>query len=154
MTSPTLTNIGTYVNGGLMLDKQYHPSTIGTNLGYNVAGYPMVKGYGRWVMSNAWNTNPPAVPSAVSIGGAITSLTIFQIGRYIITYALANSAGGVSTTIPSVFVAGTRTDDSDGECTFNYGKRSGGSTQTIIHTQDNNTDTLNNMDELSILLVM
>ena len=156
MTSPTLTNIGTYINGGLMLDKQYHPSTIGTNLGYNVAGYPMVKGYGRWTMSNVWNTNPPVSPgtAAVSIGGAITSLTIFQIGKYIVSYNLANSAGGVSTTIPSVFIQGTRDDTSDTECTFNYGKRSGSSTQTIIHTQDNNTDTLNNLDEFSALLVM
>jgi hypothetical protein len=66
----------------------------------------------------------------------------------------APAAGGTSTIIPSVFIQGTRDDSSDAECTFDYGKRSGTSSGTVIHTQDNNTDTLNNMDELSVLLVM
>jgi hypothetical protein len=67
---------------------------------------------------------------------------------------LTNALGGNSSITPSIFVAGTRINDQDNECTFDYGKRSGSNTSTVIHTQDNNVDTLNNMDELSILVVM
>jgi hypothetical protein len=157
MTSPTLTNIGTYVQGGLYTDKQYHPAAVGSGLGYDVGGYPMIKGYGRWNMSNT-TTGIPGTPSVQSIGGAITSLTIgSQPGRYTINHALTTAAGGASSFVPSVFLQGVRESTggtADAECTFSYGKRFGSTTSTTVHTQDNNTDTLNNMDELSVLLVM
>jgi hypothetical protein len=154
MVSPTLTGIGTYVVGGLTTDKQYHPAAVGSGLGFDVGGYPMVKGYGRWTMSNG-TTGTPATPSVASIGGVITSLTVgANQGRYTINYALTTAAGGVSTQTPSVFLQGIRESLSDTECTFDYGKRFGSNTSTTIHTQDNNVDTLNNMDELSVLLVM
>lgn len=154
----------TDIKGGLAVDKIYGfydtkdntgpPGVNFTGIGYDVGGYAMVKGYGRWTMNNVWNTNPPGTPVISSMGGAITSLTINQIGKYIVSYTLTNAAGGTSSITPSVFVQGTRDNTSDTECTFSYGKRSGTSLATIIHTQDNNTDTLNNLDELSVLLVM
>jgi hypothetical protein len=158
------TGYNTDIKGGLAVDKIYGfidtkdnsapPGVNFTNIGYNVAGYAMVKGYGRFTMTNVWNTNPPATPVVQSIGGCLTSLTITTIGKYIVSYVLTTAAGGTSTIIPSVFIQGTRDDSSDAECTFDYGKRSGTSSGTVIHTQDNNNDTLNNMDELSVLIVM
>ena len=154
MVTPTETGIGTYVKGGIQTDKQYHPSSVGSGMGYDVGGYPMVKGYGRWTMSNG-TTGTPATPSVASIGGVITSLTVgSNQGRYTINYTLTTAAGGVSSQTPSVFLQGIRESTSDAECTFSYGKRFGSNTSTTVHTQDNNTDSLNNMDELSVLLVM
>jgi hypothetical protein len=157
------TGYNTDIKGGLAVDKIYGFSDTLNNagtpapftlIGYNIAGYAMVKGYGRWTMNNVWNTNPPGTPAISSMGGCITSLTITQIGRYVVNYVLTTATGGTSSITPSVFVQGTRDDTSDTECTFSYGKRSGSSTSTTIHTQDNNTDTLNNLDELSVLIVM
>ena len=155
-TSPDVTGIYTYVEGGLSTDKQYHKSTLGTNLGYDVAGYPMIKGYGRWVMVNA-TTGAPAAPSMANLGGCITSLSAVAQGSYTVSYTLTNSAGGTSGYTPSIFVYGTRISDGASapiECTFDTGKYSGDNTFTNFRTQDNNVDTLNNMDELSIMVVM
>jgi hypothetical protein len=153
-TVPDVVGIYTYIESGLSTDKHYHKNT-GTNIGYNVGGYPMVKGYGRWTM-NSSPTGTPAPTSMYSMGGVITSLAAGSLqGRYSVFYALTTSDGTTLSTItPSVFVQGTRINDQDNECTFDYGKRSGDSTYTTIHTQDNNVDTLNNMDELSIMVVM
>jgi hypothetical protein len=155
-TSPDVTGIYTYVEGGLSTDKQYHKSTLGTNLGYDVAGYPMIKGYGRWVMVNA-ATGAPAAPNVANLGGCITSLSAVAQGSYTVSYTLTNSAGGTSGYTPSIFVYGTRISDgatAPVECTFDTGKYSGDNTFTNFRTQDNNVDTLNNMDELSIMVVM
>jgi hypothetical protein len=155
-TSPDVTGIYTYVEGGLSTDKQYHKSTLGTNLGYDVAGYPMIKGYGRWVMVNA-TTGTPGTPSMANLGGCITSLSAVAQGSYTVSYTLTNSAGGTSGYTPSIFVYGTRISDGTAapiECTFDTGKYSGDNTFTNFRTQDNNVDTLNNMDELSIMVVM
>jgi hypothetical protein len=155
-TSPDITGIYTYVEGGLSTDKQYHKSTLGTNLGYDVAGYPMIKGYGRWVMVNA-ATGAPAAPNVANLGGCITSLSAVAQGSYTVSYTLTNSAGGTSGYTPSIFVYGTRISDGPSapvECTFDTGKFSGDNTFTNFRTQDNNVDTLNNMDELSIMIVM
>jgi hypothetical protein len=153
-TVPDTTGIFTYIEGGLSTDKHYHKN-IGTNIGYNVGGYPMVKGYGRWTMNSA-PTGVPAATSMYSMGGVITSLVAgASQGRYTVNYALTTSDNSTLSTItPSVFVQGTRINDQDNECTFDYGKRSGNDTFTTIHTQDNNVDTLNNMDELSMMVVM
>ena len=125
-----------------------------------VAGYAMVKGYGRWTMSNG-TTGTPGTPVVSSVGGCITSLTVgstaAQQGRYTLNYTLTTATGGVSSITPSVFIQGTREStagNADAECTFDYGKRSGTSSYTVIHTQDNNTDTLNNLDEISLMVVM
>jgi hypothetical protein len=92
------------------------------------------------------------------VGGCITSLTVGSggsaQGKYTVNYVLTNALGGNSGITPSVFVQGIRDSGSDTECTFDYGKRSGSNSSTTIHTQDNNVDTLNNMDELSVMVVM
>ena len=155
-TAPDTTGIYTYVEGGLLTDKQYHKSNLGTNLGHDVPGYPMIKGYGRWVMVNA-STGAPAAPSMANLGGCITSLSAVAQGSYTVSYTLTNSAGGTSGYTPSIFVYGTRISDGASapiECTFDTGKYSGDNTFTNFRTQDNNVDTLNNMDELSIMVVM
>jgi hypothetical protein len=105
---------------------------------------------------NSAPTGVPAAPSTYSMGGVITSLTVGSLqGRYTVSYALTTSDGvTLSNIIPSVFVQGTRINDQDQECTFDYGVRFAYSTSTTIHTQDNNVDTLNNMDELSLMVVM
>ena len=153
MVSPDSTGIYTYVKGGLQTDKQYHLST-GTNIGYDVPGYPMIKGYGRWTMTNASPTSAPGTPSPISIGGCITSLSGAATGRYSVFYTLTNAAGTLSGYTPSIFVYGTRINTSQVECTFDSGKYNGDSTYTSFTTQDNNVDTLNNMTELSIMVVM
>ena len=153
MVSPDSTGIYTYVKGGLQTDKQYHQS-IGTNIGYDVPGYPMIKGYGRWSMTNASPTSAPGTPSAISIGGCITSLSGAATGRYSVFYTLTNAAGTTSGYTPSIFINGTRINTSQIECTFDYGKYNGDNTYTSFSTQDNNVDTLNNMTELSIIVVM
>jgi hypothetical protein len=99
-------------------------------------------------------TGTPATPSVQTLGGCITSLAGVAQGSYTVNYALTNSAGGLSTITPSIFVFGTRDGASQSECTFDSGKFSGDSTFTNFRTQDNNVDTLNNMDELSIIVVM
>ena len=155
-TNPDTTGIYTYVEGGILTDKQYHKSNLGTNLGHDVPGYPMIKGYGRWTMANN-ATGAPATPSVASVGGCITSLTAVAQGSYTVSYALTNSAGGTFGYTPSIFVYGTRISDGGSapvECTFDTGKFSGDNTFTNFRTQDNNVDTLNNMDELSIMVVM
>jgi hypothetical protein len=151
-TNPDTTGIYTYVEGGLMADKFYHPSAAGFS-GYNVAGYPVVKGYGRWTMVNN-PTGTPATPSMQTIGGCITSLAAAAQGSYNVNYTLATSDGAASTTTPSIFVFGTRRAGIQEECTFDSGKFSGDGTFTNFRTQDNNVDTLNNMTELSIIVVM
>jgi hypothetical protein len=116
----------------------------------------MIKGYGRWTMANN-ATGAPATPSVASVGGCITSLTAVAQGSYTVSYALTNSAGGTFGYTPSIFVYGTRISDGGSapvECTFDTGKFSGDNTFTNFRTQDNNVDTLNNMDELSIMVVM
>jgi hypothetical protein len=153
MVSPDSTGIYTYVKGGLQTDKQYHQS-IGTNIGYDVPGYPMIKGYGRWSMINASPTSAPGTPSTLSIGGCITSLSGAATGRYSVFYTLTNAAGTTSGYTPSIFINGTRINTSQVECTFDYGKYNGDNTYTSFSTQDNNVDTLNNMTELSIIVVM
>jgi hypothetical protein len=155
-TTPDTTGIYTYVEGGILTDKQYHKSNLGTNLGHDVPGYPMIKGYGRWTMANN-ATGAPATPNVASVGGCITSLTAVAQGSYTVSYALTNSAGGTFGYTPSIFVYGTRISDGGSapvECTFDTGKFSGDNTFTNFRTQDNNVDTLNNMDELSIMVVM
>jgi len=151
-TNPTNTGIYTYVQGGLMADKYYHPSAAGFG-GYDVAGYPVIKGYGRWTMVNG-TTGTPATPSVQTLGGCITSLAGVAQGSYNVSYTLALAGGGNSSVIPSIFVFGTRDGGSQAESTFDSGKFSGDSTVTNFRTQDNNADTLNNMDELSIIVVM
>jgi len=152
-TNPDITGIYTYVEGGLMADKFYHPSAAGFS-GYNVAGYPVVKGYGRWTMVNNF-VGAPGTPSAQTIGGCITSLTVTTAqGNYTVNYTLPTSDNGTSTTTPSIFVFGTRRAAIQEECTISVGKFTGDSSFTNFRTQDNNTDTLNNMNELSIIVVM
>jgi hypothetical protein len=151
-TNPDITGIYTYAEGGLMADKFYHPSAAGFS-GYNVAGYPVVKGYGRWTMVNNF-VGAPGTPSAQTIGGCITSLSAVAQGSYTVNYTLPTSDGGTSTTTPSIFVFGTRRAAIQEECTISVGKFTGDSTSTNFRTQDNNTDTLNNMNELSIIVVM
>jgi hypothetical protein len=151
-TNPDVTGIYTYAEGGLMADKYYH-NNVGSSIGYDVGGYPVIKGYGRWTMVNV-TTGTPATPSVQTLGGCITSLAGVAQGSYTVNYALTNSAGGLSTITPSIFVFGTRDGASQSECTFDSGKFSGDSTFTNFRTQDNNVDTLNNMDELSIIVVM
>jgi hypothetical protein len=160
------TGYNTDIKGGLAVDKIYGFSdtldnagtpTPFTLIGYDVAGYAMIKGYGRWTM-NSSTTGTPATPVVTSVGGCITSLGVISSaagqGKYTVNYVLTNALGGNSSITPSVFVQGIRDSSSDAECTFDYGKRSGSNASTVIHTQDNNVDTLNNMDELSILVVM
>jgi hypothetical protein len=151
-TSPDVAGIYTYAQGGLMADKFYHPSSAGFS-GYNVAGYPVVKGYGRWTMVNNF-VGTPGTPSVQTIGGCITSLVANSQGNYSVNYTLPTSDGGASTTTPSIFVFGTRRATIQEECTISVGKFTGNDTFTNFRTQDNNTDTLNNMNELSIIVVM
>jgi len=113
----------------------------------------VVKGYGRWTMVNN-PTGTPATPSMQTIGGCITSLSAVAQGSYTVNYTLPTSDGGTSTTTPSIFVFGTRRAGEQQECTFDSGKFSGDGTFTNFRTQDNNVDTLNNMTELSIIVVM
>jgi hypothetical protein len=162
----SITGYNTDIKGGLAVDKIYGFSdtldnagtpTPFTLIGYDVAGYAMIKGYGRWTM-NSSTTGTPATPVVTSVGGCITSLGVISSaagqGKYTVNYVLTNALGGNSSITPSVFVQGIRDSSSDAECTFDYGKRSGNNASTVIHTQDNNVDTLNNMDELSIMVVM
>jgi hypothetical protein len=151
-TSPDITGIYTYAEGGLMADKFYHPSAAGFS-GYNVAGYPVVKGYGRWTMVNNF-TGTPGTPTVQTIGGCITSLSAVAQGSYTVNYTLPLAGDGTSTITPSIFVFGTRRATIQEECTISVGKFTGNDTFTNFRTQDNNTDTLNNMNELSIMVVM
>jgi hypothetical protein len=75
-------------------------------------------------------------------------------GSYNINYVLTQADGSTSYIYPSVFFTGTRDKNSGTECTWNFGKYTGDSTYTNFRTQDNNTDGLQNMDELSVLIVM
>ena len=152
-TNPDTVGIYTYAEGGLMADKYYH-NNVGSSIGYDVGGYPMIKGYGRWTMTQASFVGTPGTPSVQSLVGAITSLSAIATGRYTVYHSLTNSAGGLSTITPSVFIHGGRNQASQTECTFNFGKFGGDSTYTSISTQDNNGDTLNNMQELSIIIVV
>jgi hypothetical protein len=163
MTTPTETNISTYIKGGLQVDKIYGfydtldnasptPSTF-TNIGYNVAGYAMIKGYGRW-SSNVSQTGTVTIPYPSSMGGCITSLVQVAQGSYNVSYSLAKNDATLSTIVPSIFFTGTRDMSSIYECTISIGKYNGDSTYTNFKTQDNNTDGLYNMDEISLLVVM
>jgi hypothetical protein len=136
-----------------MADKYYHPSSAGFS-GFDVAGYPVIKGYGRWTMVNANFTGTPGTPTAQTIGGCITSLSAVAQGSYTVNYTLPLAGGGTSTITPSIFMFGTRRAGIQEECTISVGKFTGDSTSTNFRTQDNNTDTLNNMNELSIIVVM
>jgi hypothetical protein len=156
------TGYNTSVKGGFAVDKIYGfydtlnnattPATF-TNIGYDVPGYAMIKGYGRWAQ-NVSQTGTPSPGSPQSMGGCITSLTGVAQGSYNINYVLAKAAGGNSTIYPSVFFTGTRDQTSQVECTYNFGKYNGDATYTNFRTQDNNTDGLQNMDELSVMIVM
>jgi hypothetical protein len=153
-TVPDITGIYTYVEGGLSTDKQYHKDT-GTSLGYNVGGYPMIKGYARWA-SNVSQTGAPVVNTVQSLGGVVTSLAgAGSQGNYNINFALTTSDGtSLSTITPSVFFTGTRDIANPVECTFTFGKFAGNSTYINFRTQDNNTDGLFNMDEIGVIIVM
>ena len=153
-TNPDITGIYTYVEGGILTDKHYHKD-IGTSLGYNVAGYPMIKGYARWA-SNVSQTGAPVVNTVQSLGGVVTSLAgAGSQGNYNINFALTTSDGSTLSTItPSVFFTGTRDIASAAECTFTFGKFAGNSTYINFKTQDNNTDGLFNMDEIGVIIVM
>ena len=163
MTTPSETNISTYIKGGLQVDKIYGfydtldnasptPSTF-TSIGYNVAGYAMIKGYGRW-SSNVSQTGTVTVPYPSSMGGCITSLVQVAQGSYNVSYSLTKNDATLSTIVPSIFFTGTRDMSSTAECTISVGKYNGDSTYTNFKTQDNNTDGLYNMDEISLLVVM
>jgi hypothetical protein len=153
-TNPDTIGIYTYVEGGLSTDKHYHKDT-GTSLGYNVGGYPMVKGYARWA-SNVSQTGAPSIPTLQSLGGVVTSLaSAGSQGAYNLNFALTTSDGAsLSTITPSVFFTGTRDIANPVECTFTFGKFAGNSTYINFRTQDNNTDGLFNMDEIGVIVVM
>jgi hypothetical protein len=153
-TNPDTIGIYTYVEGGFSTDKHYHKDT-GTSLGYNVGGYPMVKGYARWA-SNVSQTGAPSIPTLQSLGGVVTSLaSAGSQGAYNLNFALTTSDGAsLSTITPSVFFTGTRDIANPVECTFTFGKFAGNSTYINFRTQDNNTDGLFNMDEIGVIVVM
>jgi hypothetical protein len=153
-TNPDTIGIYTYVEGGFSTDKHYHKDT-GTSLGYNVGGYPMVKGYARWA-SNVSQTGAPSIPTLQSLGGVVTSLaSAGSQGAYNLNFALTTSDGAsLSTITPSVFFTGTRDISNAVECTFTFGKFAGNSTYINFRTQDNNTDGLFNMDEIGVIVVM
>jgi hypothetical protein len=67
---------------------------------------------------------------------------------------LTKADGTSSTIYPSVFFTGGRDQASQVECTYNFGKFSGDASFTNFRTQDNNTDGLQNMDEISVMIVM
>jgi hypothetical protein len=156
------TGYNTEVKGGFAVDKIYGfydtlnnattPSTF-TSIGYDVAGYAMIKGYGRWA-NNVSQTGTPSVPSPSSMGGCMTSLVGVAQGSYNISYSLKKADDSLSYITPSIFFTGTRDVSSAAECTFTFGKFSGDSTYTNFKTQDNNTDGLYNMDEIGAIIVM
>jgi hypothetical protein len=156
------TGYNTEIKGGLAVDKIYGfsdtlnnaatPAAF-TNIGYDVAGYAMIKGYGRWA-SNVSQTGTPSVPSPTSMGGCMTSLTGVAQGSYNISYSLTKADGTLSYTYPSIFFTGTRDLSNANECTFTFGKFAGDSTYQNFKTQDNNTDGLYNMDEIGAIIVM
>jgi hypothetical protein len=157
------TGYNTEIKGGLAVDKIYGfydtlnnasptPTTF-TNIGYDIGGYAMIKGYGRWA-SNVSQTGTVTIPFPSSMGGCITSLQQVSQGIYNVYYTLTKADGTSSTIYPSVFFTGGRDQASQVECTYNFGKFSGDATFTNFRTQDNNTDGLQNMDELSVMIVM
>jgi hypothetical protein len=157
------TGYNTEIKGGLAVDKIYGfsdtlnnaatPAAF-TNIGYDVAGYAMIKGYARWA-SNVSQTGTPAIPTNQSLGGVVTSLvSAGSQGNYNINFALTKADGTLSYTYPSIFFTGTRDIGNAAECTFTFGKFAGDSTYMNFKTQDNNTDGLFNMDEIGVIVVM
>jgi hypothetical protein len=157
------TGYNTEIKGGLAVDKIYGfsdtlnnaatPAAF-TNIGYDVAGYAMIKGYARWA-SNVSQTGTPTIPTNQSLGGVVTSLvSAGSQGNYNINFALTKADGTLSYTYPSIFFTGTRDIGNAAECTFTFGKFAGDSTYMNFKTQDNNTDGLFNMDEIGVIVVM